>query len=766
MGDSEYPVLHPKSQAYDNYWMARTEECLYGLWGDDSRKESEYSLKPRIGGYRWLPGNMVFHTQHCIIEIDIEGQKAKGRERPRLRGVEWLVGYDLAACDGFAGYTDDKTHTAFRPIQKLELGKKVTHSEKMLIDQYADYLIDPRTGKFKKYKDARELMYETHDEPLGKPLWLNESQNYMLLSTRRLGKSYIVINGIAVYEFVFNGARTLDEFLDQKTSTTTVVGSGVSDKTKEFFAKWHVTYNHLRENVGAYVDGSVNETGAWWWKYEGSVRKENDYMTNAVKIQGQGGYTGPGSRLWHVSFGSSASKGAGTSLNNAIIEEVGLTDNVEDVHGENKPAHQSNYKFGKSVYIGTGGDFKKIEGSRKMFYQPEAFDLLQCQNLWVPGGRPTARFIPATYSRNQFLDENGNQDIQKALEDLMEERDIIEKNDTKQYLRHKASYPITPDEIFVKYDGNSYPVRNLEARKDALKAGALAYSVGRIAFYDSQNTDAYWIEDLEATPLMDLDDLTDDNVNKQGAIVQYEPPNDDKPARRYNDRNPMYMVFVEPVRNDTGSSYFYCYVWKFDDFANPNRMQHNIVMEWFGRIDNNNDKNLKIAFAMAAYYNCNIYAEINNDRIRGLSRDMKKYEWLQPWLGKVEGLEVNSQKDYDVGFYVAPGMIPGLEILTNEMVRQQVTFTEEIRDETFIRNEVMMADVLNSRMVCSQLIAYNREGNYDAHDGFRLLAVWYAANKKSDDQYKKSIEEKKLLEVMRNLQRSRQFGRRPTRSRF
>lgn len=755
--DAEYPILHPKSMAYSEYWKKRTEECIYGIWGDDS----QIINGEKVGGYRWLPGNIVFYTHHTPIETEIEGQKNKGLALPLLRDVEWLVGYDLATCDGFSGFSDDRDRTCFRPIQKIERGEPLTNGEKILIDRYSDHLFTKR-GVYKKYVDSRLLMYETQYEPLGNPLWFNESLNYMLLSTRRLGKSYLVINGVAVYEFTFNGARTLNEFFDQSTKTTTVVGSGNSDKTKEFFAKWQTSYDYLRTDVGSYNDGKINETGAWWWKYEGSVRKENEYLTNSVKIQGRTGYDGPGSRMWHVTYGRSASKGAGFSLNNAIIEEVGLTENVEDIHGENTPAQKSDYKFGKSIYIGTGGDFDVIEGSKKMFYNPGVFDLLPCDNLFSPGGKPTARFIPATYSQNQFRDENGNQDIQKAFEDIMVERKKKEESDTRQYLRHKASYPLSPDEIFVKYDGNSFPISNLESRLNALKSGAIPYSIGNIAYYDILNEDAYWIEDFSKRPLMDIDDLSDDNINKEGAIVQYEAPNKDRPKRKYNDRNPMYLLFVEPVRNDTGSSFVYSYVWKFNDFANPDRMQNNIVCEWFGRYDNNNDDNIRRTFAMAAYYDCNIYTEINNDNIKGMARRIKKYDWLQPNLGYIDGLESQNKKEYDIGFYVAPNMIPSLERLTNEWLRKVISVSEEIKGGEYLRKEVIMADTINSSMLCSQLISYNRSGNFDAYDGIRLLAIWEKANEGFESQYNNTEKDKELLDTLRSMMKNKVIKRRVT----
>lgn len=752
--DEDYPVLHPKSKAYADYWLKQSENCMYGIWGNDSVIKDN----KKVGGYRWLTNKGAFYTHHTVIEMEVEGQKAKGTKRPKQRDVEWLMEYDSATCDGFSGYSDDKLCTAFRPIGKMERGEKLTHSDKYRIDELGDQLRD-KYGKFKKYVDARVMLYNTYDEPLGKPLWANECQNHLLLSTRRLGKSSWTVNGEVEYEFTFNGARTIDELYGHKTTSTVVVGSGNSDKTKEFFAKFNKSYDYLRSDVGSYNDGRVSASGFWWWKTEGSVLKENSFLTNQIKVEGRGaGLTGPGSRLWHVTYGKSASKGAGTSTNLSVIEEIGLTPDVEDIWAENAPTQKSNFKFGKSVGIGTGGDFELIECSKKMAYNPLAYDILPCKNYFVPGGKDTCRFVPATYYQDQFRNENGMQDILKAFEDIMYERDIKERLDTRQYLRHKASYPLTLEEIFVRFDGNEFPVKNLEERQAALKNGAVDTSIGMLAFTDSRNTDAYWIEDFDLVPLLEMEDLTDDNVNKEGAILQYEPPNLDKPIRKYNDRNPMYLVGAEPVRNDKGSSYYYTYVWKFFDYANPERMQNNIVMEYFGRL-NETDKNLKISFAMAAYYGCNIYAEVNNDRIKGLARLMKKFEWLQPDLKYSDGLEVNVKKENDVGAYISPGQNYGLEKLTNEWLRQVVSYTEKIKASGYTREDVILADTLNSQMLCNQLIAYDRDGNFDAYDGIRLMALWCKANEKAEDQYIDTDKDKKLLDTMRKMMKTGHYQR-------
>lgn len=753
LGDSEYPDYNPLTQKYADYWDERTSECVYGLWGDDSKTLKNGN---RIGGYRWLPGNMVFATQHCVIERELPGRTTKGLARPDLRDIEWFVGYDLATCDGFSGFSEDRKFTSFRPVGKLQRGEQLTNSEKLLIDQYGD-LIRDRNGKLKQYVESREYLYMTHDKPLGEPMWFNESMNYMLLSTRRLGKSYIIINGVCVYDMCFNGAKTLDDLWEQRTKTNNIVGSGVSDKTKEFFNKWTTTYNYLRTDVGSYFSDGIDETGAFWWKLRGSVDKENDFLTNSVKVEGGDGYTGPGSVLWNVTYGKSKSKGAGLSQTNAIIEECGLTDGLEDIHAENSPAQRGDYKFGKSIYIGTGGDFELIESSKKMFYKPNAYDIMPCKNLFTIGGEDTARFIPATYYLNQFRDEDGNQDVKAAFEDIMTERESKKKEDARQYIRHKASYPLDPSEIFLKIEGNDFPVVNLERRESELMNGAISYSVGDITYSNYNNTEAYWMEDLNAIPIMHINDIEDEKIPKKGAIVQYEPPIIQRKPRIPNDENPLYQLYLEPVRNEIGSSLVYAYVWKGYDFANPEKIQNNIVCEWFGRLDSN-DANHDRIMKMATYYGCNIFMEANNDALLGYARRKGRLDWLVDNLGHMEGLGVKSTSNNEKGFYVAPGMKPSLEKLTKEFLEREVDKREIIDANGYRKEIIILADVLNSRLLVSQLINYNSEGNFDAVDGLRLKAVFDRGTEEIDPQFANMRGEDKLKEMIKRVHRMAYSG--------
>ncbi len=132
--------------------------------------------------------------------------------------------------------------------------------------------------------------------------------------------SYGVAGGVVTYDFTFNGARTFYDYSEKKTSTTVVVGAGVSTKSKEFLDKVASGYDFLRTSVGAFSDGQYTESGCFWRPYEGSLSL-NNAITNRVKTKGGKGYDGPGSKIVHVSYQQSASAGVGYRARRMVVEE-------------------------------------------------------------------------------------------------------------------------------------------------------------------------------------------------------------------------------------------------------------------------------------------------------------------------------------------------------------------------------------------------------------------------------------------------------------
>jgi hypothetical protein len=679
-----------------------------------------------------MPGNLYFYTNFFpILHEGDQGTELTGF--PLLRDIDWLQFYSYLVCDGFAGFENDKEWTCFRPVGKMEVGELVSNREKKLLDKYDKFVRRP-DGRLKKYKEAKEYLYQTFSEPMGKAVIINEALNNLTISSRGVGKSFSAAGGVITYDFVFNGARVLSDYLDKKTSTTVVVGAGNSTKSKELLSKVLAGYDFLRTDVGSYREGDYEAPGCFWTPYEGSLALNNS-ITNRIKIKGGKGFSGPGSKVVHVSYQQSASAGVGYRARRMVIEEAGLLTNFNHVHAENSATQKRETKMGYSIYIGTGGDIEKVREIRDAFNNPDSYDCVSYPDIFNGTGKNIGLFIPAYYRSALFKDENGNTDIEAAFADEMYEREKKRKEGSKAYEGHIISYPILPQEMFMQSGGNAFPTDLIEERINELETTGeyKKFSVGSLHYINMQNTLCEWKEDTrkDYKPITRFGEESNMR-DKTGAIVVYEHPSDNKPEPTYN--NPLYLVVYDPVGKDgEGTSLCFVGVFKTWEVASYDKAQFTIVAEWFGRHERLED-NHEMAFKLATYYGAKILPEINNSDVLRYALMTNRYHWLQPRPGiALDGML--KQRKYEVGVKVSPGMIPHLESCLNEMLKTPIDSKTYIDGKDVEVLDTYAISKLRSMRLLEELLYYNRDDNFDGVSGLFLAAVWVRQQKLKPIQY-------------------------------
>lgn len=549
--------------------------------------------------------------------------------------------------------------------------------------------------------------------------------------------SFSACGGVITYDFVFNGARTLYDYVEKKTSTTVVVGAGVSTKSKELLDKFVTGYDYLRTSIGAYNEGDYHASGCFWRPFEGSVAL-NSSITNRVKTKGGKGYDGPGSKIVHVSYQQSASAGVGYRARRMVVEEAGILDRFNAVHSENSATQKRETKFGYTIYLGTGGDIEKIRQIREAFYNPESYDCVGYPDVFNGTGKSIGLFIPAYYRSALHKDANGNTDIQAAFDDEMFERDKKRKEGSKAYEGHILSYPILPQEMFMQSGGNAFPTDLIEERINELETTGeyKKFSVGSLHYITTTNTLCEWKEDTrrEFKPILRFGD-EDKMPDKRGGIVIYEHPRDNKPAATYN--NPLYLVVYDPVAKDgIGTSLCAVLVFKMWDIGYADYMQYTLVAEWFGRHERQED-NHEMAFKLAAYYGAKILPEINNTDILRYALMTNRYNWLQPRPGlALDGML--KQRRYEVGVKISPGMIPHLEAALNEYLISNVDTSTFIDGKDILVDDKKAVSGMRSMRCLEELLYYNRDDNFDGVSALFLVAVWLRQQKQQPMQYEVS----------------------------
>jgi len=648
--NQDHPDYHPDSVKYDRYWSKQERRCVEGMWGLDSDGEN--------GGYRYMPGFLYYYVNFCIILDEDDKGNAVRVINPLLRDIEWMFSYGWLTARGFSGFDEDEQYTSHRLVGKLEKGEKLTGKEKINL-QKIDKQVRKPDGTYKEYVESREYLYKTHNKPLGKPYYSNTAKNLFVLGPRGWGKSFFAGNAVIGHEYNFFGKKFYDsDYLINPSPVEIFVGSSLGSKSSDLLKKFSDTQEHLKKNYGSFRARGEEEfiPGFFYVNSSGSLspnnakspyRNEYKYQKNGVWMTG-----GTGTKIYHGIYTSENPQAAvGTRPTVMVIEEVGLLGNLLEVQGSNETCQIRRTKFGSSLYIGTSGNMEKIQESKIVFQDPEAYNFIGYKDHWEQRKKPIGFFIPATYVDNDFKDENGNTDLDAALEQELHERKMREKADTSAALDfYIMSRPLVPSEMFLTMHSNIFPVTKLrerEAKVSSERLWKINASIGQLK-WDSDRTSVTWEEDTKRK-LKPINNLSLDSYkgNINGAIVVYEHPPDYIPSPTF--RKSIYKVTYDPIKDDHGgTSLASVIVHKgFADGSWNMGLSDTIVAEYVGRPKTQDEYN-KNLFLLCEYYRAKLGFENDRGDVIGYGKRFKKLSLLHEqfsFLDKKE-LQGHTKRSY------------------------------------------------------------------------------------------------------------------------
>lgn len=281
----------------------------------------------------------------------------------------------------------------------------------------------------------------------------------------------------------------------------------------------------------------------------------------------------------------------GTRGKLVLWEESGKFPSLLDAWRVEQPAVESDdgVAFGLMISFGTGGtEGASFDGLKELFYKPKAYNILSFPNIWDDNAEQTecGFFVPAWSNLESFdedgkyiyMDEDGNSFREKAVEELIKQRNIIKDGGASQQSidRFISERPIKPQEAVLELGKNIFPRKLLMDQLTRLRTNKKLQSMKHIV-------DLSW----------------DGNGNviatekKTGDITNYPLKKDQKPAGsvviwEYPVKDPPFGLYIggcdpydhdESFTNSLGSTFIFKRVQAGEAWTDV------IVAEYSGRPD-------------------------------------------------------------------------------------------------------------------------------------------------------------------------------------
>jgi hypothetical protein len=516
------------------------------------------------------------------------------------------------------------------------------------------------------------------------------NKHMIVLKARRKGYSYKAGSMLARnYFFVKNSKNFV--FAGQKEY---LIGDGLLSKAWEFlsFIDDHTAWAQprLRDREMSKMSG-----------YKKKV--------NGVDIE-----MGMKSQIIGVSLKDNPDKVRGKAGELVFFEEAGSFPGLLKAWEVTMPTmRQGSKTLGMMVAFGTGGtegaDFEAME---EIFYNPEAYDCMDYDNIWDEGslGTKCGYFIPIYKNLDGFIDPQGNSMKEEAV--AYEEEMRNKKKgaaDAKSLDQYIAEHPFSPQEATLQVTANLFDVASLQEQYNMVKAKNLT-SIGTIGdlYHDTKGNVKFKINgdlrQITKYPHRKDDDTT-------GGVVIYEAPY--KNAAHQVPLN-MYIICHDPYGQSQAadsSSLGAAYVIKrVNNISSPDDI---IVASYVGRPHSSDDFNRNL-FLLSDYYGCKIGFENDRGEVIPYAKRFRKMHKLQEefeMLDKKELQSKNVKRQY--GMHMTEARKKQGEIYIRDWLNTS-------RSTDIDGKKTLNLHKIYDLAFLTELIKFNHKGNFDRVMAFMI----------------------------------------------
>ncbi len=675
------PVLHPLTEEYRQYWKEQKRRCIEGYWSSG----------------KWMPPNLYFYVNFWHILLNKTGtSKAKTTGRPLLFDIFWELSYYWMEARGLTGFSGQPEVMALYEYY-------INDHEKT--DEKEAYLRS-------KIRPIREVLRDTSQGNLGKPLYLNEAQNLMMMGNRGYGKSYYVSGAVIAHEWLFDGMKEYnDEAMRNIPSTEVLVGAGDAKYSEDLLKKVKFGIDRL---PGGMEVGDKYYPCPFSKQYTGSWSANSEVLaTYEKKVGGTWKTFGTNSKIKHRTYKDNPFAASGTRPAVAVKEEIGLFDNLKaSMEADVETQMNGTYKFGSTILLGTGGDMDSgtIDAS-EMFYDPLTYNMIAIEDLWESKGK-IGYFVPTYLGLPQFKDSEGrtNEDAAKKYIENHREKLRKGKNSGTALDAEIQNRPMVPSEMFMSKSGNIFPKKEIQQwlailesnpkYQDAEWVGELVHDAeGRII--PQQNS---FCRPIRRFPInMQKDD-------HEGAIVIWEHPYTDEGIGGVPDG--LYVAGTDPYDHDESGTKSLGSTFIYKKFIHLDQWAHLPVAEYTGRPTA--DMYYENLRKLLLYYNARCLYE--NEKLGVFQYlERKSYSYLlmeQP--SYIKDIIPNSKTERGKGIHMSEAMkIHGEELIKNWL------------EEEYSPGKMNLTKI-RSVPLLKELLAYNRKNKVNTDRVMAFMCVMYA----------------------------------------
>lgn len=351
----------------------------------------------------------------------------------------------------------------------------------------------------------------------------------------------------------------------------------------------------------------------------------------------------------------------------------------------------------------TSGDLEKgTVDFADMFDSPGKYNFMRFYDIWGDfEDKVEGFFFPKQLNMEGFYDANGNSDMEGAKNYELEFRKKKKADGASSTDMQKRMYeePLNSSEAFGIISHNSFPVVELKARLELVKAKGLQKTKGTPVrlFREEGKVKAQPVLDGSAEPITSMERKVS---NLEGCVIIYEFPQDNPPRG-------LYKIGYDPIRQDTGTSLAALIVYKG---VAAGEFKHDIIVaEYVGRYMDA-DENDRLAEMLADYFNTTIMYENECTGTKNYFRKIHRLNLLASQPDRVISKNISKSKvDRVYGCH----MVEQLKDAGERYIRSWLVSVIDYIDKDGEKVPVTTIDTICSERLLEELIKYNRKGNFD-----------------------------------------------------